>query len=232
MKLEQFNWNKEYNKFIKYLFSLQDIKYKDFHYKLLNNNKINLIGIKTPILKEIALSISKGNYKEFIYNNTHKYYEETIIHGLIIGYKQDIISLNEFIKYIDNWATNDIVASNMKYFKNNQQNGLKYINQYISNKNPWIVRFGVVLLLNYYINETYIDEVIKLVKSINNDNYYVKMAISWLISICYIKYKNKTIELFKNNDFDKFIINKSISKINDSHRVNKADKDLIKKYRI
>ena len=94
------------------------------------------------------------------------------------------------------------------------------------------MRFGVVLLLNYYINETYIDEVIKLVKSINNDNYYVKMAISWLISICYIKYKNKTIELFKNNDFDKFIINKSISKINDSHRVNKADKDLIKKYRI
>ena len=68
MNLENINWEKEYNKFIEYLFSLQDIKYKEFHFKLLNNDKINLIGIRTPILKKFSKDISKGNYGKFIEN--------------------------------------------------------------------------------------------------------------------------------------------------------------------
>ena len=232
MNLESINWNKDYNLFIDYLFTLQDIKYRDFHYKLLNNDKINLIGIKTPILRDISKKISKHNYLDFINNNKHKYYEEIIIHGLVIGYSNDIQLLDDYLKYIDNWAINDIVASNLKWFKKNQELGFKKIKKYILNNNPWIIRFGYVLLLNYYVNDDYIDEVINIIKSTTNDDYYVKMAVSWLISICFIKYKEKTIDLFKNNNLDKFIINKSISKINDSYRVNKIDKEFIKKYRV
>ncbi len=230
MNLETFDW-KNYEEFINYLFSLQDKKYRDFHFKLLKNNNIKLIGIKTPILKKIALSISKGNYLDFIKNNKHEYYEETLIHGLIISNTNNIDLLNDYLKYIDNWAVNDIVASSMKYFKKNQENGFILIKDYISSKNNWVVRFGYVLLLNYYINDLYIDEIIELIKKCNNNDYYVKMAVAWLISICFIKYKDKTIKLFENNNLDKFIINKSISKINDSYRVNKLDKKNIKKYR-
>lgn len=232
MNLESINWNKDYNLFIDYLFTLQDIKYRDFHYKLLNNNNINLIGIKTPILRDISKKISKHNYLDFINNNKHKYYEEIIIHGLVIGYSNDIQLLDDYLKYIDNWAINDIVASNLKWFKKNQELGFKKIKKYILNNNPWIIRFGYVLLLNYYVNDDYIDEVINIIKSTTNDDYYVKMAVSWLISICFIKYKEKVIKLFENNNLDKFIINKSISKINDSYRVSKMDKDFIKKYRV
>lgn len=232
MNLENIDWNKEYNFFVKHLFNLQDIKYRDFHYKLLNNDKINLIGIKTPILRDISKKISKSNYIYFITNNKHKYYEEIIIHGLIIGYSNNIDLLDDYLKYIDNWAVNDIVASNLKWFKNNQELGFEKIKKYISNNNPWIVRFGYVLLLNYYINDDYIDKIIDMIKCNTNNQYYVKMAISWLISVCFIKYKDKIVELFENNNLDKFIINKSISKINDSYRVNKIDKEFIKKYRV
>ncbi len=230
MNLETFDWN-NYQEFINYLFSLQDKKYRDFHFKLLKNDNIKLIGIKTPILKKIALSISKGNYLDFIKNNKHEYYEETLILGLVISNTNNIDLLNDYLKYIDNWAVNDIVASNMKYFKKNQENGFILIKDYISSKNNWIVRFGYVLLLNYYINDLYIDDIIELIKKCNNSDYYVKMAVAWLISICFIKYKDKTIKLFENNNLDKFIINKSISKINDSYRVSKLDKKSIKKYK-
>lgn len=231
MNLETFDWN-NYQEFINYLFSLQDKKYRDFHFKLLKNGNIKLIGIKTPILKKIALSISKGNYLDFIKNNKHEYYEETLIHGLVISNTNNIDLLNDYLKYIDNWAVNDIVASSMKYFKKNQENGFILIKDYISSKNNWIVRFGYVLLLNYYINDLYIDYIMELIKKCNSSDYYVKMAVAWLISICFIKYKDKTIKLFQNNNLDKFIINKSISKINDSYRVSKLDKKNIKKYRI
>lgn len=230
MNLETFDWN-NYQEFINYLFSLQDKKYRDFHFKLLKNDNIKLIGIKTPILKKIALSISKGNYLDFIKNNKHEYYEETLILGLVISNTNNIDLLNDYLKYIDNWAVNDIVASSMKYFKKNQENGFILIKDYISSKNNWIVRFGYVLLLNYYINDLYIDDIIELIKKCNNSDYYVKMAVAWLISICFIKYKDKTIKLFENNNLDKFIINKSISKINDSYRVSKLDKKNIKKYK-
>lgn len=222
-----------YHQFIDYLFTLQDLKYKEFHYKLLKNDDIDLIGIRTPILKEIAKKISKDNYLEFIKLNTHKYYEEIIIHGLLIGYLKlpfnEVLKLiDEFLPFIDNWAVNDLTVSNLKIFKKNKQEGFKYINKLLNSNNPWYIRFGLVLLLTYYIDDDYIDLILDIVKNIKNEKYYVKMSCAWLISICYIKYPNKTLNLLKNKDLDNWTHNKTISKICDSYRVDKKDKDYLK----
>ena len=234
MILENTIWNeKVYEKFIKYLKSLQNINYKNFHSKLILDN--NLIGIKTPILKEIAKKISKGDYKSFIKLNKHKYYEEIIIHGLIIGYLKDFNEVKElldnFIPYNTNWAINDIVCANMKIFKKHQEEGFNIIKKYIKSNNPFQIRIGIVLLLDFYINEEYIDKIFKISNSIKLDNYYVKMANAWLISICYIKFKEKTYNYLLNNKLDKFTLNKAISKICDSKRVTIEEKEKIKKIR-
>lgn len=234
MNLENIIWNKDnYNKFIDYLFTLKDLKYKKFHSKLILSD--NLIGIRTPILKMIAKNISKGDYKTFIKLNKHEYYEETIIHGLIIGYLKDfkeiIELLDEFIPYVNNWAINDIVCANMKIFKKYQEEGFNIIKKYIKSNNPFQIRICIVLLLDFYINDKYIDEIFKIINNIKNDNYYVKMANAWLLSICYIKYKEKTYNFLLNNNLDKFTLNKTISKICDSKRVDIKDKELLKKNR-
>lgn len=234
MNLENINWNKDnYNEFINYLFTLQDLKYKEFHRKLILSN--NLIGIRTPILKEIAKKISKGDYKTFIKLNKHEIYEEIIIHGLIIGYLSDfnesLSLLDNFIPYVDNWAINDIVCANMKIFKKYQEIGFNKILNYIESNNPFQIRIGIVLLLNFYTNDKYIDKIFDIVDNIHNDNYYVRMANAWLLSICYIKYKEKTYNYLLNNDLDKFTFNKAISKICDSKRVDIKDKEKLKKIR-
>lgn len=234
MNLEKINWNKDnYNKFINYLFTLQDTKYKEFHSKLILSN--NLIGIRTPILKEIAKKISKGDYKTFIKLNKHEIYEETIIHGLIIGYlsnfNESLNMLDNFIPYVDNWAINDIVCANMKMFKKYQEIGFNKILNYIESNNPFQIRIGIVLLLDFYINDKYIDKIFDIVDNIKNDNYYVRMASAWLLSICYIKYKEKTYNYLLNNNLDKFTFNKTISKICDSKRVDIKDKEKLKKIR-
>ena len=234
MNLENINWNKDnYNKFINYLFTFEDIKYKEFHSKLILSN--NLIGIRTPMLKEIAKKISKGDYKTFIKLNKHEIYEEIIIHGLIIGYLSDfnesLSLLDNFIPYVDNWAINDIVCANMKIFKKYQEIGFNKILNYIDSNNPFQIRIGIVLLLDFYINDKYIDKIFDIVDNIKNDNYYVRMANAWLLSICYIKYKEKTYNYLLNNDLDKFTFNKAISKICDSKRVDVKDKEKLKKIR-
>lgn len=219
-----------YNDFINYLYDNQDLKYKEFHRKLILND--NLIGVRTPILKNIAKNISKSDYNLFIQNNKHELYEENIIHGLLLGYlKEDFNKIkeliNSFLPYIDNWAICDMTVSNLKIFKKNKNIGFKEIKKYLKNKNPWINRFGYVLLLSYYIEDKYIDEIFVLCNKYQNE-YYVKMSIAWLLSMCYVKYSEKTLLFLNNNKLDNWTYNKTIQKIIESNRVTKEEKSMLR----
>ena len=231
--MERINMQTKYSEFIDELFKNQDDNYQKFHQKLVKNNNVCIIGVRTPKLQEIAKEISKNDIDFFIKGNKHKYYEETLIHGLIIGYKKMPIEktfayLDNFIPLVDNWATCDLVCANLKVFKKEQTLGIKYIKKNLSSKNPWIIRFMIVLLLDHFINDHYIDKILDIVRTIKNEEYYVKMALAWLISICYIKYPIKTEILFKENILDPWTLNKSISKITDSKRVSIEIKTYLK----
>lgn len=229
------NWTKlDYQNFLSYLNDQQDLKYRDFHKSLLNAD-VNLIGIRTPKLKKIAKEISLGNYDNFIKLNTHKYYEETIIHALVISNLKDInIVINyidNFLNYIDNWATCDILCGSLKIVNKNKEIFFNYIKNKIKDPNPWIKRFCFVLLLDYFLEDKYIKEIFNLTNKYNTKDYYVNMAIAWLISIAYIKNKNDTINYLKNNKLDNFTHNKAIQKIKESTRTTLEDKELIKNLR-
>ena len=232
MDLIKEKWNsKDYDTCVKHLYSLEDIKYKEFHSKLTFNS--NIIGIKTPILKEISRNICKGNFTSFIDLVSNNTYEEWLIFGLIIGYSklkfdEKLKLLDEYIINIDNWASCDIVCANLKDFKKNKEIGYKYILKLIKSNKCWPMRVGIVLLLDFYIEENYLNGIFDVCNSINTEEYYVKMAISWLISICYIKYPEETLKYLKNNKLDKFTYNKAIQKIIESTRVSIEEKNMLK----
>ena len=222
----------KYEDFINELYSLQDLKYKEFHGKLIMSD--NLIGVRTPELKRIAKIIARSNYEEFFKENKHQLYEENLVHGLVLGYlKLDFNELkplvNDFIPYIDNWAVCDMTVANLKVYKKNKTKDIVFneIKDYINNDNPWINRFGYVLLLEYFIEEKYIDEIFKLCE-VYKDEYYVKMAIAWLISMCYIKHKGRTLTFLKKHKLDVWTHNKAIQKIIESNRVEDSDKLMLR----
>lgn len=222
----------KYEEFLKELYSLQDLKYKEFHSKLIMSDK--LIGVRTPELKRIAKVIARSNYEEFFKENKHELYEENLVHGLILSYlKLNFDELkplvDEFIPYIDNWAVCDTTVANLKVYKKNKTKDIVFneIKNYIKNNNPWINRFGYVLLLEYFIEEKYMDEIFELCENYK-DEYYVKMAIAWLISVCYIKFKGRTLTFLKKNKLDIWTHNKSIQKIIESNRVSDEDKTMLR----
>ena len=221
-----------YDEFMKELFSLQDLKFKDFNSKIIDDN--NMIGVRTPHLKRIAKVIARGDFNTFFKENRHEYFEEKLVHGLILGYlKLDFNELkpyiDEFLPYIDNWAICDMTAANLKVFKRNKTKQIcfKEIKEYIKNDNPWINRFGYILLLDYYIEEEYINEIFDLCKEYK-DHYYVKMAIAWLISACYVKQKGRTLTFLKDNELDDWTYNKAIQKIIESKRVGEDEKKFLR----
>ncbi len=222
----------KYEDFLTELYSLQDLKYKEFHSKLIMSDK--LIGVRTPELKRIAKVIARSNYEDFFKENRHELYEENLVHGLVLGYlKLDFIELkplvDDFIPYIDNWAVCDATVANLKVYKKNKTKDIVFneIKNYLKNDNPWINRFGYVLLLEYFIEEKYMDEIFELCENYKN-HYYVKMAIAWLVSMCYIKYKGRTITFLKKHKLDIWTHNKAIQKIIDSYRVDNMDKVILR----
>lgn len=224
------SWNKEkYQEFLNYLITLEDLKYKDFHKKIITSD--NLIGIRTNELKKIAKEISNNNYQEFIKLNDSNLYEPIMIEGFIYSYLKipfDELTnyLNEYLKKINNWAHVDLLVSSLKIFNKNQEQGFKYAKKLIHLKNNWIKRCGIIIMLNYYLHDIYIDKTLEIVSKIKTDDYYVKMAIAWLMSTSYIKYKEKTL-IYLVNIEDKFIYNKTLSKIIDSKRLSNDEKKFI-----
>lgn len=214
------------------LINLADQKYKQFAINLSPGIE-NILGVRLPLLRNIAKDLSKDNSKEYLNNNDFKYYEELMIQGLIIGYlKVDneirFKYIKDFIPNINSWGVCDSFCSNLKFTKKNLSEVWNFILPYTLSENEFEIRFAVVMMLNFYILEDYIDDVLNILNNINNDGYYVKMAVAWAISYAYIKFPEKTLNLFKNNNLDKFTYNKSIQKIIESNRVSKEDKVILK----
>ena len=228
-----FIWNDlNYKKLVTYLNNLSDNNYKKFNKKLITT-KYKMIGIRVPIIRNIAKKISKTDIISFLNIVKSNSYEEVLLEGIVISYIKDIdISIkyfNKFIKKIDNWALCDISISSMKIVNNYKDKYFIQIKKYLNSKDEFIVRVGIVLLLNYYIDSKYIDSIFILIDNINREEYYINMAIAWLVSICFIKYRKKTYNYLKRNKLNKFTYNKSIQKIIESYRVSNEDKIILKK---
>ena len=226
MDLTNITWNKKtYKEFINYLKSLSDIKYKEFHSSIANT-KLEVIGIRMPIIKSISKHISKTNVEEFFKYVNNNYYEEIMIYGLVLSNSNYLDKyFIDFIDRIDNWAICDSFVSNLKIINKKQGKYWIYINSLIDNNNEFRTRVSIVTMLNYYLNDNYIDRVLNIVSNIKTDYYYINMAISWLLSIAIINYPDKVIELLKTKKLSKFVQNKAISKIQDSRLIPKEIKD-------
>jgi 3-methyladenine DNA glycosylase AlkD len=160
------------------------------------------------------------------------YFEEIMLRGLVIGYaKADITErlryVESFVPEVNNWAICDSFCGGLKFTVNNKERVWNFLQPYFASNKEYRLRFGIVMLLNFYIEDQYIDRVLKVLDGVNHDGYYVKMAAAWAISICYVKQPDKTMEYLKSSNLDDFTYNKALQKIIESNRVGKETKDLI-----
>ena len=214
------------------LYQMQDLKYKKFHSSLCPNVD-NIIGVQVPKLRELAKELSKGEFRKYLELDDITFYEEKVIQGVLIGISKLSIEetktyLEKFIPKIDSWAVCDVVCSSLKIANKYQDEMWEFLEKYINSTEEFEIRFAIVMYLDYYLNDKYIDKVIENIKKVKSDKYYVQMAIAWLLSIGYIKQKEKTLEYLINNNLDDFTYNKALQKIIESYRVSKDEKEIIR----
>ena len=217
------------------LIQMSDSKYKSFHSNLCPGIS-NILGIRVPNLREYAKKIiKKYSFEELINNIDDEYYEEIMLQGMLIGLnsKEDFNVIKKYIEdyipKIDNWAICDTFCAGLKIVNQNKENMWDFIKQYLDSDKEFYLRFAIVIILDYYIEEKYLEEIFRIFNNIQSEYYYVKMAIAWAISICLIKYYDKTINYLKNNSkIDKWTYNKSLQKAIESYRITKDQKELLK----
>lgn len=230
-------WNeKNYNQFIDKLKSEKDEKYKEFHSSLVLNSKYKMIGIRVPRMRQIAKEISKTNIEQYLNCVKDVYYEEVLIQGIVISYIKDepvfYKYFKEFIKKIDNWAICDSFCSSIKIVERYEEKYFKEAIKMSLNSKEFISRVGLIIILDHFICKNNLDEIFETLNKIESDKFYINMAEAWLVCEIYTKYPEETKKFIQKNNLNKFTHNKAISKIHDSFRVSKEDKEYLNKFRI
>lgn len=229
-------WNKEtYKEFVEYLMSLQDVKYKEFHSSLVLNSKYEIIGIRLPIMRDIAKKLSKGNIEEFLEFAQDKYYEEVMVQGLVISHIKDEEVFYKYfkkhIKKIDNWALCDSFTSSIKIVRKYEEKYFKEALKMALEKGEFTSRVGLVMILNHFINKEKLNLIFDTLNKIESDKFYINMAEAWLVCEMYIKYPTDTLKFIKKNNLNKFTQNKAISKIHDSFRISNEEKEMLSNFK-
>jgi len=219
----------------KKLKELSDQKYHDFHSSLCPGTE-NIIGVRVPILRNYAKELFKlQDWKETIKEINNEYYEEIMLQGMLIGQakNEDINTIfkyiEKFVPNIDNWAICDTFCAGLKITPKYKEEMWHFIQKYLKSDKEFEVRFAVVMILDYYIEEQYLKKNFKIFDKIKHEGYYAKMAVAWAISICLIKFFDETVKYLESSKLDDWTYNKSIQKAIESYRISREQKEFLRK---
>ena len=218
------------------LFEMQDLTYRDFHAKLIPTiDKETVIGVRTPMLRAYAKKFGKtADAVTFLEVLPHKYYEENNLHGLLIEQIKDypacIAAIERFLPYVDNWATCDMIA--LRTMKKHLDVFIQEIYSWMASDHPYIVRFGIGMLMRYYLDEQFKPEYPEKVAEIKSDEYYVNMMRAWYFATALAKQYDQILPYLEEKKLDTWTHNKTIQKAVESYRIASEQKCYLRTLRI
>jgi len=222
------------------LYELADEKYREFTGSLTPGKK-NILGVRIPLLRKLAAEIAKGDWRAYLNEmkeipTEQLSMEEVMLQGMVIGKCKadltEVLSLTkELVPLIDCWPVCDSFCSSLKIANQYRKEFWDFLQPYLMSDQEYEIRFGVVMLLNYFVLPEYASLAFAHFDRIKHDGYYVKMAVAWAISMYYVKLPEMTLEYLKCNHLDDFTFHKALQKITESLRVDKETKEMIRSMR-
>lgn len=214
------------------LFALQDVKYRDFQSGLIPNiPPETMIGVRTPELRQLAKEV--GTDEDFLAALPHRYFDENQLHAFIISAIRDksecLCRAEEFLPYVDNWATCDQMS--LKCFKKSPEELLPRIRVWIKSPHAYTVRFGVGCLMEFFLDEHFSPEYIELVSEMRSDEYYINMMIAWYFATALAKQYETAVGYIERRSLDPWVHRKAVQKAIESSRVTDEHKQYLRTLR-
>ncbi len=225
----------ELTKLQKQLFELQDLKYRDFHSKLMpETDKETVIGIRTPVLRKFAKEFAGTLEAEaFLRQLPHRYYEENNLHMMLItgikDYEKCMEEVQRFLPYIDNWATCDYPAP--KCFARHKDQVLEEAKKWISSGETYVIRYGIGMLMRLFLDEDFSPEYLEMAAAVQSQEYYVNMMIAWYFATALAKQWDATVPYIEHHKLPDWVHRKTIQKAVESYRITPEQKEYLKGFR-
>lgn len=212
-----------------FLYANQDKKYQAFNQKLIPNiPPERILGVRIPILRKKAKEMFKEEtYQSFLESLPHHYFEENQIHALLLNEQKNLLLtidyLAEFLPYVDNWATSDILS--IKVYASHKEEILPLImTRYLRSGHTYTKRFGILLLLSNYLGDNFKIEYLNMVAETEGEDYYLKMAKAWYFAEALAKHYEDTTRYLSQGTLDIWTHNKAIQKARESRKLGDGEK--------
>lgn len=214
------------------LFESRDLAYREFQAKLIPNiAKESILGVRTPILREMAKKLKKeAQERDFLERLPHAYFDENQLHAFTISLEKDfercVASVEVFLPYVDNWATCDQLSP--KVFKKHRRELLSYIKKWLASEHTYTIRFGVGMLMEHFLDEDFEPEGLELVAELRSEEYYVNMMRAWYFATALAKQYEAALLYLQKGRMDLWTHRKTIQKAIESNRITAEQKDYLR----
>ncbi len=206
--------------------------FKDFSASLIPNCG-KMLGVRLPKLRARAKEIAKGEWKAFVAETHCEFMEEYLLQGMVIGclklpVDEHLRLVKAYIPKISNWCLCDSFCCGLKFTQKNREAVWEFLQPYLASKDEFELRFGVVMLLDFFVTQEWIDKVLDTLFSLDSSDYYAQMGIAWAISVCMVKFFDKTVSYLEQKRLSPVVLKKSIQKGCESLRLSAAQKSLLR----
>lgn len=212
--------------------------YRDFNCKLLPGVE-DMLGVRTPALRRLAREIAKGDWRGYVdqvrtaWQQGEACHEERLLWGMVVGagagaWEEAAAYIRDFVPVIDNWAVCDSFCGTLKIARKHKAEMWELLAPYLDSELEYECRFGAVMLLDYFIDEDYVDRALGALDRIRSQAYYSKMAVAWAVSIFYVKMPERVMPYLEKNHLDDWTYNKALQKICESLRIDGQTRAVIR----
>jgi len=218
------------------LFALQDKEYAAFQAKLTPGIPIDcFIGVRVPFVRDFAKQyIIEEESSEFLTQLPHHYYDENMLHGLLVSqikdYDRAIKLTDEFLPYVDNWAVCDIMSP--KVFAKHKAELMDKIKIWCKSSHTYTCRFGIEMIMSHYLDKDFKPEYLELPAEARSDEYYVKMMVAWFFATALAKQWDATIPYISEKRLAPWTHNKTIQKACESYRITDEQKAYLRTLKV
>lgn len=220
------------------LAALADSDYKAFNQKIIPT-RYEVLGVRMPALKKLGKELAADpQVFDYLDQAEQATYEQILLYGLVVGLLKNASLdtvfhyLDPLIRKFDNWAHVDTIVSSPRLFKKYPDEVVAHYLPLKTDAGEFTKRTFVILLMDYYLDETHIDTTLKHLTEVEQGQYYVDMAIAWAISVALVKFYDQTLPLLEQPVWSKFVHNKAIQKARESFRISPEKKIELNKLKI
>ena len=216
----------------KALWAMHEDSYGDFQARLIPGiPRSSIIGVRMPKIRQLAKELVRDNCTSaFLSELPHAYFDENILHGAILSLMKDfpacLSAVEAFLPYIDNWAACDLLSP--KVFRKHREELLPYIRKWAASAEPYTCRFGLEMLMSFYLDDSFLPEYLEIPAKVRSEEYYVNMMIAWFFATALAKQWESAIPYITENRLPVWVHNKSIQKALESYRITPEQKGYLR----